>query len=236
MKPIHASILLVCAVLFAGPAPTDDPSRVADIADPSGTVTRVTGLHYCYEEEEGDELFINKFDNFFIRRGEAVIQADFQNLARVEFLEKAEDRADKHTRKARILTRAGNEVEGEILCHGNAYIKGNVALGEFRLDMDKIQFMEFALGADAEPRGFETHLFPKAESPGGALPLILAADGSLTREGDEEPLDADSLKKALAPFKHKVFLRVDPRLPYATLRQHLHQLQEAGARCILLGP
>ena len=60
-------------------------SQNVEIMDRSDVVTSVSELKYCYEEKEGSEIYINKYDNFFVRKGEAVIRVDFKNIQSVIF-------------------------------------------------------------------------------------------------------------------------------------------------------
>jgi hypothetical protein len=235
------NLLFILAILLTSnplppPQTVDDPARIADVMDTSETASRVSGLHYCYEESEGNELYINKYDWFFVQRGEAVITVAFEDLARITFEKGIKEEKGRSFREAVILMRSGKTVNALILCHPGSFIKGRVDLGEFRLDMEKIDTMNFLHGIAPKPAGFLTRVFPKAETPGGALPLTLTAAGDLKIEGRVVKPQTEALKKELSQARYTVFLRAEPHLPYSVLVKHLKRLQEAGVQSVFLGP
>lgn len=237
MKVLVGLIPAFALAMLSGGAPQDDDSyRVADITDSSGVTTHVAGLHYCFEEEEGSEVYINKYDQFFVQRGEALIDVLFKNVARIVFMGGMEEKGGRSMRKARILTRSGNEVDAHVVGHPGCFIKGRVDLGEFRVDLDKIEKMEFLRGDAPLAPGFETRLAPEAEAPEEALSLMLEADGTLRAAGQKEEPDAGALKKSLSRSACTVYLKTEADVPYAVFRSTLKMLREAGARCIYLGP
>jgi len=223
------SLMTLCA--YAG----DHESRVADITDQTGTTTHVTGLHYCYEELDNGELYLTKYDEFFVKRGDAVIKVHFNFLSYLEFTGEQKKSGDSILRSAKILTRAGKEVFAEILCHKGAFIKGKVELGEFTIQMDKIKKMDFSSKSAPDPE-FSVKIFPKGETPGNVLALILTKDGKLTLAGETKEISKKDLKVAIKSKAYSVFIRSEANTPYSTLVKKLNLIHLAGARRVLLGP
>ncbi|MHC4945896.1 MAG: hypothetical protein ACYTG7_23020 [Planctomycetota bacterium] len=226
------------ALLWLVPCPAaladEDPFRAADVTDTSGTLTHVLGLHYCYEEQEGDSIYINKYDEFFVQRGEAIIRVMFKDLTRVKFLGAVEEKGDKRVRKARILTRAGNEVEAEILCHPGSFIKGRMALGEFSLDMDKINEMVFPSEVPEPEKGLEIILLKEDRAPEKAVRLALSKDGILGMDGRDRMPDDEKLGAEISSNGCNVVLEVAAQVPYNVLAQKLRGLENLGARRVYL--
>ena len=236
MRTLLALTALVASAVFGAPVPDDDTSRVADIRDDTGTTTHVSGLHYCYEEPEGGEVYINKYDNFFVQRGEAVIQVYFENMDAISFDSPVKEKAGRRWREATVRTRSGKHVEVDLICHPGCFIKGNVDLGEFHLDLEKVKEMVFDRKTAQKPRGFETRLISRAETPEGTMAVLLFADGSLKIEGRDGEATLDTLKKDLSQSGYTVFIRAEAQVPYSVLRKSLEILRDAGAKSILLGP
>lgn len=237
MKPIRFLIpALFCLVVSSPARPDEDRSRVAEVTDTTGTVTRVEGLHYCYEEKEGDALYLNRFDSFFVVQGEAVIEASFRNLAELRFTGPAEERGAYRVRPAKARLRSGKEVEVRVRCRPGSFLKGELELGEFRLDMEKAARVVFLHGEGPAEPGFQVILFPRAEAPGDAAVLLFLADESIRVEGSEKPAAKEDLEEALSRTGGRVFVKAEARIPYAIFRKELYRLMRAGARTVLLGP
>lgn len=222
---------LMCFCALAG----DHESRVADIMDQRGTLTYVTGLHYCYEEMDNGELYLTKYDEFFVKRGDAIIKVHFDSLSHLEFTGEQKKSGDSVLRSAKILTRTGKEVFAEILCHKGSFIKGKVDLGEFTIQMDKIKKMDFSSKGNPDPE-FIVKIFPRGETPGNVLALILNKDGKLTLQGETKEIPKEALKAAIKSKAYTVFIRSEADTPYAVLVKKLHLIHQAGARRVLLGP
>lgn len=224
---------LPCLTFFA--APEDSGSFAVRVRDASGMETQVSGFRYCHEEEEGGELYLTRYEEFFIQRGEAIIKAGFDSLASVEFTGEAEVKGGKGLREALILTRSGKEVRAKVICHQGACIKGQVDLGEFSLPMEKVKKIYFSEEGKRAPE-LVTRIFLKGETPGHALPLILTRDGSLFMDGGKTEAKGEALIKAVREKKNTVFLRAEKETPYAVFVKKLLVIQQAGARYIFLGP
>ncbi len=233
---LELSAALTIVLIPAASALDSDRHRVADIMDTNGTITHVTGLHYCYDDKEGEDVFVNKFDMLYVQRGEAVIKVLFENISRIEFEGAVVEKDGKLLRKAEILTRAGKRVEAFVLCHKQCYINGKVELGEFDIDLEKISWMKFS-GKEAELGAFfEASLFPRAETPGGTIPLVVSEDGTVTIDGSNEETKGKTLKELLSGSGKAVFLKVEPLVPYAVFRRAVKNIRAAGAGRIILGP
>jgi hypothetical protein len=224
--------LIACPVALAD----EDPFRAADITDTSGTRTHVLGLHYCHEETEGDSLYINKYDEFFVQRGEALIRVLFKDLSRVVFTGPMEERGDKRVRKARIFTRSGNEVEAEILCHSGSFIQGRTPLGQFSLDMDKIREMVFPTDVSEGKKSLALHLLDSREPPEKALRLALSEAGILGLAEEAGALEGKNLEKQISSRRGIVILEIAEALPYRILAEKLREVDELGARHLYLAP
>jgi hypothetical protein len=221
--------------LSAGEEPAaDDSGRRARIVDSKGTATLVVGLHYCYEEELEEGLFISKFDNFFVRCGEALINARLDSLAEVEFTGKVTESGGVRELEARITTRSGTETVASILCHRGAFIKGRVALGEYQLPLDRVKKMVFVSPEDL---------------PGPALRLVLAKTSEAGRSepfrivltGDAPPCvvaDGKStpLKSFTGALPARLTLVAEGAVSFAALWEILGLLAENGVREIVLSP
>ncbi|MFH2002671.1 MAG: hypothetical protein ABIK28_23575 [Planctomycetota bacterium] len=243
--PIIATFFILTVLISASPL-LGDSERVADITDSSGTVTHVSGLHYCYEEMEGDDLYVNKFDEFFVQRGEAIIRVLFEDLASVKFKGKIEEKEGKRIRKALIVTRSGKEVEAYIQCHDQCFIKGNVDLGEFRLDLSKVEKLDFLKGAEAADIGLQVLAAGEAP-PAGIICLSLQSDGTIIMNGlpnndKPVPIELEALVPTiknntdiLSAFKHGVFLTTQENVPCSKLLDTLKKIRKAGVRHILIG-
>ena len=240
LPPFPLFLAALAGVLLSALAPFcfADQGRtvVAEVTDGSGTVTRVEGLHYCYEEEEGDALYRSRFDCFFVRQGEAVIEASFQNLAAVTFTGPVRKEGADTVRPARARLRSGKEVEVQVRVRGGSFLEGRLALGDFRLDMDKVKQVVFLHVEEPAGPGFQVILFPRAEVPGGAAGVIFFADESIKTEGSEKAATDKDLKEALSRAEGRVFVKAEARIPYAIFRKQLERLRKAGARTVLLGP
>ncbi len=236
MRVLFALLTLIAPGLLLSSAPDKSLTRIADVKDRSGTVTRVSGLHYCFEESEGEEVYINKYDNFFVRRGDAVIQVYFESLNAIIFTDTVEQKEGKGLRKAVFHTASGKQVEADVICHPGCFISGHVDLGDFRLDLERVKEMHFVRDKADAPAGFEIRLYPGAETPGGVLPVMLFMDGTFRIEGKDGSPTVGALKKALSKNNYQAFIRAEAQVPYRSLRSAFKLLQEAGARSILLGP
>jgi len=234
MRPIFYALLVSILMSMAPLKASDHDSRIADITDRSGTVTHVTGLHYCYEEEENGELYINKYDEFYVKRGDAIIKAPFENLAYLEFQGKVKTEGDFIVRDAFIITRAGKELNVMIVRHKGSFIKGNVELGEFNIDLDKIVKMDFSGGKNNKPQ-FATRIIPKGETPAHAFALLVNQDGTMVVEGAKEAPKGKDLKEAIKGKGYVVFMRCKGLAPHTALLKALITVQKAGAKMVLLG-
>ena len=244
MKTVPFSAPLFAAALAAGllfplspPCSADEGSGpAAEVTDASGTVTRVEGLHYCYEEEEDGALYRSRFDCFFVRKGDAVIEASFRNLQAVTFTGPARAAGTDTVRPARVRLSSGKEVEVQVRVHPGSFLAGRLELGEFRLDMDKVKRVVFPAGGGPSEPGFRVILFPRAEAPGGAAVVTFPADGTLRLEGPGKTASDRELKEGIARSRGRVFVKAEARVPYAVFRKQLERLRRAGARTVLLGP
>jgi len=224
------AVLLVSSVFVAG-AMTDDEGRRADILDSKGVTTFVRGLHYCHEEEVEGEVYITKYDNFFVRRGEAVISVRLDSLAEVEFTGEIEEAGAERLFEARIKTRRGSETVASIVCHRGGFIKGNVELGELQLPLERVRKMTFTPGGSGTWSGLRC-LFPEEKAggvPEGSVALALDGGGRLLRDGVELDGFADD-----APVR--VFLDVSADAACRDLRQSLKWLAERGVSEVVLSP
>jgi hypothetical protein len=216
------------------PAAGDDSGRAAVVIDGHGVSTHVTGLHYCYEEDDGGEVYINKYDEFLVRRGRALIRARLDSLARIEFTGEIEEKDGERLLKARITARGSEETEASILCHEGGFLKGNVALGEFRLPMVDVRTMIFERSAAAAAPGMRC-TFPqdgRADPEEKAAVLVLDGDGKLglrTAEGIR-PLPG------AADLPDRLYLAVGPQASGSALRDALSRLAQAGVREAVILP
>jgi len=228
--------LVIASVLFfiVGPGTfaADDRGRRADIVDSTGTRTFVTGLHYCYEEEVGEDLFVNKYDDLFVRRGAATIRVRLDSLAQIDFTGKKEQEGDLSLFEARIRTRTGSESVASVVCHPGGFIKGNIDLGEFQLPLDKVKTMVFPTGTEAARRTVRCVVCDDADQvPEGAIAIALDRSGKLTlRQGaGSKPLDASTELKS-----KRIVLDVDESVTYPVLRRTLGALAQAGVAEVVL--
>lgn len=232
------TLIIVTALLALNPLPIlladEDPFRVADLTDCTGTVTRVAGLHYCYEEAEGDAVYINKYDEFFVQRGEAVIRVLFKDLLRVEFLGDSETSGDRNLRKARFYTRSGKEVEAQVLCHPGCFIKGRMDLGEFTLELDKVDKLVFPEAPFVENTKMEILLAARGSLPAEAARIELSDSGLELQAADGQALDGNELKNEIAAADHVVVLSVQEKVSSVVLIENLSVLEKAGARTLYL--
>ena len=206
-----SSLWLTAALLLAVP-------QGAEIKDASGTVARVDSINYCYEEQEGSEVYINKFDHFFVCKGEAVIRVDFDSVRSIAFEGELKDGG----RKAVIRMRSGKVYEEEVLCHEHGFLLAEMELGEYRLDMASVGEVVFLEGEDAA--SFEGR-FEAAET---ALEVRLLPDGTLGHDGE--------LKRLIRERNQTVLLKAAGKLDYSVLVGQLRALHQAGARVLLFVP
>jgi hypothetical protein len=232
MKILPYSLFLLLSGLIAGAVMTDDEGRRADILDAKGVTTFVRGLHYCCEEDVEGEVYISKYDNFFVRRGEAEISVRLDSLAEVEFTGKVEEAGAERLYEARIKTRRGSETVAFIVCHSGGFIKGRVELGEYRLSLDRVRKMTFTAGEGGAWSGVRC-LFPEEDAghgdTEGAVVLVLNESGLLLRDGVEfEDFDDE------AP--PRVFLKVSDGSSCSSLKRSLERLAECGVSEVVFSP
>ncbi len=236
--PYAASVLLSVTLsvgTFAGEEPdADDSGRRARIVDSKGTATFVVGLHYCYEEELEEGLFISKFDNFFVRCGEALINVRLDSLAEVEFTGKVTESEDVRELEARITTHSGTETVASIICHRGAFIKGRVALGEYQLPLDRVKKMVFVSREDPSRSVLRLILAEKGDAgPGGSVRVIMTEDSPpcVVADGKSTPL-----KNFSGALPARLTLVADGAVSYAALREILGLIADRGVREIVISP
>jgi len=139
-----ALLAMTMGLLLAAPATPDDEGLGADVTDTQGVATHVRGLHYCYEEESGEEVYITKYDNLFVQRGDAVISVRLDSLTSLEFTGKMREEKGKRLLEARIRTRSKVETTAFVICHSGGFIKADVDLGEFELPLEGVKKIIFA--------------------------------------------------------------------------------------------
>lgn len=233
MKSLFALALLIAPAFFAPFEDEGEPWMVADVKDYTGTVTRVSGLNYCYEEPEGDKVYINKHDNFFVQRGEAVIKVNFTNIASVTFQKGVIEDSERCVRKAVIRTRSGKQYDTTIICHPNCFLQGDVELGEFRLDFERVETMIFPGESNSKPAGFEARLSIDEKTSEGMLSVMLLADGAIRIEGNMSISSRDHLAGRIKEMGYTVFVKADRDLRYPVLMGQLKRLEDAGARTVV---
>lgn len=227
----------IAAVLFPGLLGafgfSDDQGRRAFVEDANGVTNYVTGLHYCYEEEDDGELFLNKYDDIFVRRGKAMIRVRFDSLTELEFLGKVRQDGRERLMEARLRTKDGSEAVAEVVCHQGGFIKGNVDLGELNIALGDIRKMVFNKGPDSPHCALLCHLAGKgAKAPAGAVTLSVEEDGKLQDSGGSEMSVADLKRKRGSVF----FLEAAADLRYETMRAVLERIEKSGAREVVLAP
>lgn len=233
MKSWSIVTMVLFSCLAQGAFAADDSGRRADIVDSKGVRTFVTGLHYCHEEEVGEDLFVNKYDDLFVRHGAATIRVRLDSLARVDFTGKIEEEGDLRLFEARIETRTGSETTASVICHPGGFIKGNVALGEFQLPLEKVKSMIFPAGSEAARRTVRCVVCDDASQvPEGAITIAVAKNGTLTlRQGAETlPLEISTELKS-----KRIILDVAEGVTYPVLRRTLGALAQAGVVEVVLG-
>ena len=182
MRALLFGLPLLLSGVFIAQAMQDDEGRRADITDKKGVETFVGGLPSCYEETEDGGIFINKFDNFFVRRGDAVISVRLDSLAEVVFTGKVEETAAERLFEARIKTRAGSETVASIVCHEGGFIKGRVDLGEFQLPLESVKKLSFTGGGGSQWPAVRC-FFPDGSAGGPSIDTVrlnLGRDGKMT--------------------------------------------------------
>lgn len=213
--------LLWTSILFLATA-----SQGVEIKDVSEVTTRVSDLKYCYEEQEGTDVFVTRLDSFLVRKGEAVIRVDFTKLSSVSFMSEMADKDGVRVRKASIRMRTGKTFEEEILCHPTCFLSGDLDLGTYRLDMAKVKEMVFDL--NETPATFKGCLVSKGTPNEAALSVLLRADGTI-----DFSRDSTQLERLIATHDFTVSLKAEEDLRYSTFIFQLKRLQEAGARSFL---
>jgi len=228
---------LAAIVLISSFAPAvlaaDDSGRRADIVDSKGVRTFVTGLHYCHEEEVGEDLFVSKYDDLFVRHGDATIKVRLDSLARVDFTGKVEEENDMRLFEARIETRTGSETVASVICHPGGFIKGNVALGEFQLPLEAVKSMIFPAGTEAARRTVRCVVCDDASQvPDGAVSIGVAKSGALSvRKGERTiPLDRSTDLRS-----KRIILIAAEGVTYPVLRRAIGTLAQAGVVEVVLG-
>jgi len=226
--------LAVLAPLIGASRPTGDDRPSAHVVDSKGVSTFVTGLQYCFEEEEEGELYETKHDDLFVRRGDALIRVGLDSVVRVNFTGRIERDGEERLFEARITTRRGGEVTADLLCHRSGFIKGCAELGEFRIDLERIASLTFDGDHQLAPPSVRCILPDAQDSTPSPAPsrIRLDADGRiLGLEGETE--GAGSGAERAAP--RRVLLDVDGGVSYAMLRSALRRLADRGIEEVVLG-
>ncbi len=199
-------------------------------------MTHVTGLHYCYEEEVGEDLFLNKYDDFFVRRGEAVIRVRLDSLSRVEFTGEKREKRDETLLEARIRTDRGSAATAWIVCHRGGFLKGDLDLGEFRLGLKDVKTMVFPAGERMARSAFRCRLPDDKEEgkrPSGAVNLVLGQDGVLRKGGRDS---RDAVEDFSGPPAKNVYLEIAPEVPFRKARGVLKKLAQWGVGEVVIAP
>ncbi len=224
-------VMILFPVLLGAFVLSDDQGRRAFIEDENGVTFFATGLHYCFKEEEGEDLFLNKYDDLFVRRGKAEIRVRLDSLAELEFLGKTRQDGAVKLLEARLVTKDGREAKGEVVCHQGGFITGQVDLGDMTIELGDIRKMVFNKGPDTPHSALLCHLAGKdAPLPARAVKLDVGEAGKLIDERGSEVGLAD-----LKAMRGSIFvLRAASGLRYETMRSVLELIEKSGAREIIL--
>ncbi len=233
MKSWFIVTFFLVSCLAQGAIAADDSGRRADIVDSKGVRTFVTGLHYCHEEEVGEDLFVSKYDDLFVRHGDATIKVRLDSLARVDFTGKVVKEDGMRLFEARIETRTGSETVASVICHPGGFIKGNVALGELQLPLENVKSMIFPAGSEAARRTVRCVVCDDASQvPDGAITIAVAESGTLSLRKGAETIP---LEKSTDLKSKRIILVVAEGVTYPVLRRALGALAQAGVVEVVLG-
>lgn len=221
----------------AAPLYTDTCGNV-EITDSTGTTTGLSDLRYCFEETEGDEVYINKFEEFFVRRGAAVIRVKFSDLKCVVFKGPSSTSNDPESRgrvqrKACFIMKSGKEVDASLLCHDGCFLQGNHDLGELTVAIDDVKKIDFATQGQKAIPSLKIKFFTKDQKPPPqVVTLCCDADGALRFLDGDETITKAMLEKALARMKGCVVLETREEILSSALKKALKTLQDTGAVCV----